>query len=80
MDASKLPPGPWNVHWYSSEKAWGVESEERGPCLALLNDQDTANLLAEAGMVAHETGLSPRQLAERIKTLESELAGWEATQ
>ena len=33
-----------------------------------------ANLIAEAFNVAHETGLTPRQLAERCKELEGVLA------
>lgn len=32
-----------------------------------------ARLIAEAGTVAHETGLTPRQLAERCKELETAL-------
>lgn len=33
-----------------------------------------AQLIAEAGTVAHETGLTPRQLAERCKELEAALS------
>jgi hypothetical protein len=33
-----------------------------------------ANLIAEAFTVAHETGLTPRQLAERCKELEAALS------
>ncbi len=35
--------------------------------------QANARLIAEAGTVAHETGLTPRQLAERCKELEAAL-------
>jgi len=35
--------------------------------------EDHARLIAEAGTVLHETGLTPRQLAERCKELETAL-------
>ena len=35
------------------------------------NDEANAALIAEAGTVASETGLTPRQLAERVRELES---------
>ena len=46
-----------------------------GPCQigkVYLGEHDEANatLIAEAGTVANETGLTPRQLAERVETLE----------
>lgn len=34
------------------------------------NDEANAALIAEAGTVANETGLTPRQLAERVVELE----------
>lgn len=34
------------------------------------SDEIDARLMAEAGTVAHETGLTPRQLVERVKELE----------
>lgn len=34
------------------------------------NDEANADLIAEAGTVANETGLTPRQLAERVVELE----------
>ena len=37
------------------------------------NDQANAQLIAEAGTVAHTTGLTPRQLVERVKELEEAL-------
>ena len=43
------------------------------------NDEANAALIAEAGTVANETGLTPRQLAERIVELEAALLGLEVT-
>lgn len=63
-------PGPWSIHEggagyghirdgnYRSLASYGDASIDRAESKA------NARLIAEAGTVHHETGLSPRQLAE----------------
>lgn len=48
-------------------KGWFGEGEEGYPVDA------NARLIAEAGTVHHETGLTPRQLVERVKEMEEAL-------
>ena len=82
-EAIKPTPGPWIVSPYAD----GFEVDGPGGiCIAQAqqlkpirkkedHDQRKANarLIAEAGTVRHETGLSPRQLVERVKELEEAL-------
>lgn len=84
-EAIKPTPGPWIVSPYAD----GFEVDGPGGiCIAQAqqlkpirkkedHDQRKANarLIAEAGTVAHETGLTPRQLVERVKELEEALNG-----
>jgi hypothetical protein len=85
-----LAPLPWAVdadsvhrHWTNSLSIMdaedgevailtrGYEGDEEGDdCPSWTN----ANLIAEAALILHETGLTPRQLAERVKELEARLA------
>lgn len=84
-EAIKPTPGPWIVSPYAD----GFEVDGPGGiCIAQAqqlkpirkkedHDQRKANarLIAEAGTVAHETGLTPRQLVDRVKELEELLNG-----
>ena len=84
-EAIKPTPGPWIVSPYAD----GFEVDGPGGiCIAQAqqlkpirkkedHDQRKANarLIAEAGTVRHETGLSPRQLVGRVKELEEALNG-----
>jgi hypothetical protein len=72
-----ITPGPWMAYNQVGNhilKTWRVRSEsDDQPCgichmdESLTGDQQVANaeLLAEAGTVANETGLTPRQLADQ---------------
>lgn len=83
-EAIKPTPGPWTV---AGENA--VEPDVMwGECFVAqcfgFSDPDealaNARLIAEAGTVHHETGLTPSQLVERVKELEEALRdmhnGW----
>ncbi len=85
-EAIKPTPGPWTVvenSWEVSTVSAG--SVEVARCYVdcnvtedtLAEDEATMNanacLIAESGTVAHETGLTPRQLVERVKELEDTL-------
>lgn len=87
-EAIKPTPGPWTVvenSWEVSTVSAG--SVEVARCYVDCNvTEDTqtedeaimnanARLIAEAGTVHHETGLTPSQLVERVKELEEALAG-----
>jgi len=85
IEAIKPTPGPWvavgsggpweqrisirAAHW-GTVAAVGVD-----PSLPHWDGPQRANasLIAEAGTVRHETGLSPRQLVGRVKELEEAL-------
>jgi hypothetical protein len=45
-----------------------------GPAESLAQHHADAKLITEAGTVFHETGMTPRQLADRVKTVEREHA------
>lgn len=83
VDVSKCTPGPWK--WWNPD---GDAADcLRGPDLATVlagewyndgtagigwDNPNDAALIAEAGTIAHENGLSPRQLAEqRAELLEA---------
>lgn len=66
-------PAPWAV---SDEKMaylrWRVFSEETRGNVGYVYEKEDADLFAEAGTVAAETGMTPRQLAEqRAELLEA---------
>lgn len=75
----KVTRGPWNVtthngqyevrHDGSADHRWHVADVYPAAAEAEAN----ALLIAEAGTVYHETGLTPRQLAERVAELEKAL-------
>lgn len=71
MTQSKPTPGPWALHpiaGKSGRNKLALHAAGRRVCdISVFSDEDSANarLIAEAGTVAHETGLTPRQLAEQ---------------
>lgn len=83
-EAIKPTPGPWTVVGSKTKyvesrirSGWVQEIASIGPTEADngYGPQQEANarLIAEAGTVAHETGLTPRQLVERVKEMEEAL-------
>lgn len=67
-----VTPGPWKPDF----KQIGLVTAENGAEVAkckrltgLVELQDRARLIAEAGTVHHETGLTPRQLVEQRDAL-----------
>lgn len=65
--------GPWEQRISIRAANWGtVAAVGVDPSLPHWDGPQRANarLIAEAGTVRHETGLSPRQLVERVKELE----------
>ena len=68
--------GPWEQRISIRAAHWGtVAAVGVDPSLPHWDGPQRANarLIAEAGTVAHETGLTPRQLVERVKELEEAL-------
>ena len=84
-EAIKPTPGPWEVRGIGGPweqrlpiraPNWGVVAHVGvDPGLPHWDGPQRANarLIAEAGTVHHETGLTPRQLVERVKELEEAL-------
>lgn len=78
-DAAKPTPGTWyNVcdelgeqYIYSS---YNLKRVCRVGYYPDLTADANAELIAEAGNVYHETGLTPRQLLERVRELEADIA------
>jgi hypothetical protein len=80
-DTAKPTRGPWNV--FERRPAgylcgYNVGGDGDVP-VAACNFGDTANkanadFIADAGTVYHETGLTPRQLLERVRELEADIA------
>jgi hypothetical protein len=78
MSEMKPTPGPWTqgTSRNGMECVWldgETEPAHRmGPVQSWIDCGTAANarLIAEAGTVHHETGLTPRQLVERVKELE----------
>ena len=69
MDVSKITPGPWKaVPWHIMEGNPAVQAPD-GYLICETSCNDDAELIAEAGTVAHETKLSPRELAEQREEL-----------
>lgn len=73
--------GPWEVEgdgwitrrWHNSDRQQICRVYNADPKYGDTEFNANARLIAEAGTVAHETGLTPRQLAERCKELETAL-------
>ena len=66
--------GPWEQRISIRAANWGtVAAVGVDPSLPHWDGPQRANarLIAEAGTVAHETGLTPRQLVGRVKELEA---------
>lgn len=80
-EASKPTPGPWTVSglggpWESTLRirapSWGLVAQigvDPGMPHWDLQQRANAALIAEAGTVHHETGLTPRQLVEQRDAL-----------
>lgn len=86
-EASKPTPGPWTVSglggpWESTLRirapSWGLVAQigvNPGMPHWDLPQRANAALIAEAGTVHHETGLTPRQLVGQRDALAAALAG-----
>lgn len=89
-DASKPTPGPWiHGNWLKAVEGgideagwcevWMIEADgvKSLPFVACKHQDMQANaaLIAEAGTVHHETGLTPRQMVEQRDALAAALAG-----
>lgn len=55
-----------------------TQGRHEGVTICRLHGEASADLIAEAGTVHHETGLTPRQLVERVKELEKALSAYES--
>ena len=72
-EAIKPTRGPWEL-WGDANPSQVISSPAGFVAQTLgSNDEANARLIAEAGTVHHETGLTPRQLVERVKELEGAL-------
>jgi hypothetical protein len=70
MSEAKPTRGPWEL-WGDANPSQVISSPAGFVAQTLgSNDEANARLIAEAGTVHHETGLTPRQLVERVKELE----------
>ena len=74
--------GPWVAIRTEAPKGWNIEAREGTYTVAIVRDGNGrpenarhAFVIAEAGTVLHETGLTPRQLAEQRAALLEALAG-----
>ncbi|MGG4053519.1 hypothetical protein ABEW79_17910 [Delftia tsuruhatensis] len=84
-EASKPTPGPWFEHRegfstvYVEARIGGGMVQEVAACgptdAGQYQQAANARLIAEAGTVHHETGLTPRQLVEQRDALATALAG-----
>ena len=84
-EASKPTPGPWFEHRegfstvYVEARIGGGMVQEVAACgptdAGQYQQAANARLIAEAGTVHHETGLTPRQLVEQRNALVAALAG-----
>lgn len=75
----KQTPGKWRVDYFATLRLpykYHVSDVQESDDEAKSN----AVLIAEAGTVANETGMWPRDLVERAKELEAELASVRAPQ
>lgn len=77
MTEAKPTPGPWEAgtRYRGSYVVWGPDRANEDYFVSIHEGPDAgknARLTAEAGTVYHETGLTPRQLAEqRAELLEA---------
>ena len=69
-DVRTPPNEPAYIAGYDVVSDHGTIIGNEGICCGE-HDEANATLIAEAGTVASETGLTPRQLAERVRELES---------
>lgn len=70
MGEMKPTRGPWEL-WGDANPSQVISSPAGFVAQTLgSNDEANARLIAEAGTVHHETGLTPCQLAERVKEME----------
>jgi hypothetical protein len=70
-----ITSGPWKYSpWHIEEGEPAVRSPD-GWIICTTSSDENAAFIAEAGTVAHETGLTPRQLAEQRKELMKALQG-----
>ena len=77
MGEVKPTPGPWEAERIDGSNCFDIKCE-CGFFIATCHDgvrsesnaEANARLIAEAGTVFHNTGLTPRQLVERVKELE----------
>lgn len=71
--------GPWHANIAANDEipegGCRVREAVNGHVVAIVMGADDARLVAEAGTVAHETGLSPRQLADQRAELLGALKG-----
>lgn len=73
MDVKNITKGKWLIFY--KDYGFDITSESRKICIktstTLIDPECEANaeLIAEAGNVANETGLSPRQLLEHLKAI-----------
>ncbi len=81
-EAIKPTPGHWILDDADPDDAYRYVVHGDGDtfgCICRIstngnaNPEDDARLIAEAGTVHYETGLTPRQLVERVKELEDTL-------
>jgi hypothetical protein len=78
-DTAKPTPGPWHgVHTSGGAGETKIYSSDMGLPVVTVNScwphrESDAALIAEAGTVFHETGLTPRQLLEQRNALHREL-------
>ena len=78
MSEIKPTPGPWEAERINNSNCFDIKCE-CGFFIATCHDgvrsesnaEANARLIAEAGTVHHETGLTPRQLVERVKELKA---------
>lgn len=76
MTEGKPTPGPWRTYDDNSQPALGglhVATEKHGHICSCETQEDAA-FIAEAGTVFHETGLTPRQLADALDVKNAEVA------
>lgn len=78
-DIAKPTPGPWYFCPCPSGKGGFVYAGgPGGPSICDMSQyelpEQNGEFIAEAGTVYHETGLTPRQLLERVRKLESDIA------
>lgn len=90
MGEMKPTPGPWNFYTEPQPNGCPIVGNSDGLMVAMVahsvNYQDQkeaalsdARLIAEAGTVFHNTGLSPVQLVEMVKELKAALNLWLGT-